>query len=79
MASVFKFQTDFCYDFVAQRFISSRAHPNGIFASARKSRVGCKWKKMFCITVWIKETFNVKIVLNMLRINIENTTRPILH
>ena len=34
VASVF--QTDF-YDFVAQRFISLRAHPNGIFASARLS------------------------------------------
>jgi len=39
MASVFKFQTDFCHDFVAQRFILSRAHPNGIIASARESRV----------------------------------------
>jgi len=39
MESVFKFQTDFCHDFVSQRFISSRAHPNGIFASARESRV----------------------------------------
>jgi len=39
MASVFKFQTDFCHDFVAQRFISSRTHRNGIFASARESRV----------------------------------------
>jgi len=29
----------FFYDFVAQRFISSHAHPNGIFASARESRV----------------------------------------
>jgi len=33
MASVFKFQTDFYHDFIAQRFISSSAHPNGIFAS----------------------------------------------
>ena len=30
---------------------------------------------MFCITVLIRETFNVRIMLNMLRINIENTTR----
>ena len=29
----------FVHDFVAERFISSRAHPNGIFASARESRV----------------------------------------
>jgi len=39
MASVFKFQTDFCHDFVAHRFVLSRAHHNGIFASARESRV----------------------------------------
>ena len=32
-------------------------------------------EKVFCITVLKKETFNVRIVLNMLRINIENTTR----
>jgi len=39
MASVFKFQTDLFYDFVVQRLISSRAHPNGIFASTCESRV----------------------------------------
>jgi len=51
MASVFKFQTDFCNDFVAQRFILSRAHPNGIFASARESRVVWKRKNVlhYCI------------------------------
>jgi len=52
MASVFKFQTDFCHDFVAQRFISSRTQPNGIFANARESRVVWLWKKIvlhYCI------------------------------
>jgi len=39
MAPVFKFQTDFIHDFVAERFISSCAHLNGIFASARESQV----------------------------------------
>ena len=39
MASVFKFKTDFFHDFVAERFISSRAPPNGFFASARESSV----------------------------------------
>jgi len=29
----------FYHDLVTHRFISSRAHPNSIFASARKSRV----------------------------------------
>jgi len=42
----------------------------------------CTWKsgsfvmeKMFCITALIRKTFNASIMLNMLRINIENTTR----
>jgi len=39
MATVFKFQTDCCHDFIAQRLISSRGHPNGIFVSERESRV----------------------------------------
>jgi len=38
-ALVFKFQADFFHNFVAQRFISSRAQPNGIFASARENQV----------------------------------------
>jgi len=39
MASVFKFQPDFFHDFLAQRFISSHAHTNGIFTSAHESQV----------------------------------------
>jgi len=44
----------------------------------------CEWtwksgslvmEKRFCITVLIRETLNVKIMLDMLKINIENTTR----
>jgi len=57
MASVFKFQTSFCHDFLAQRRISSRANR---FASARESRVVWLCKKIFCITVLIKETLKGK-------------------
>jgi len=75
MASVLKFQTDFFHDFVVQRFFSSRAHPNGIFCKCTWKSGSVVMEKMFCITVLIRETFNVRIMLNMLRKNIENTTR----
>jgi len=52
--------------------ISSRGHPNFIFA---KSRVLLVMNKMFCTSVLIENTFNVKIMLNMPRINIENMAR----
>ena len=70
METVLKFQIKFFHDVVVQRLILSHGHPNGIFCE-------CTWKpsslvrnKMLCITVLIRETFNVKIMLNMLRINI---------
>ena len=39
MASVFKFQTNLFHDFVVQRLILLCAHPYGVFASTRESRV----------------------------------------
>jgi len=57
------------HDYVTQRLISSRDHPNGIFASARGSRVLMVMDKMLCTTVLISEPLNVRIMLNILIIN----------
>jgi len=68
MATVFKFQVMIFHATI--EFITWS--PKCFFCE-------CTWKpdifvinKMLCITVLIKETLNVKIMLNMLRINIEN-------
>ena len=55
--------------------ISSRGHQHGIFYEARGNPGTLVMNKILYNTTLIAETFNVKIMLNMPRINIENTVR----
>jgi len=75
MAKEFKFVNQNSHDYVTKILILSRGHPNYIFANTRGSRKLLVLNIMFCSTVLIKETFNVKIMLNMPRIYIENWVR----
>ena len=61
----------YSHDFVMQILTLSHGNPNYILASVRGSRVLLVMNKMFCTTVLIEETFNVKIMLNMPGINFE--------
>jgi len=73
MATVFNFQTNI---HICQANINFITWPPILyFASAHGSRVGLVINKMFCPSVMIEGSFNVKTMLNMPRINIENRIR----
>jgi len=76
MATVFNLQTDFNMIMMPKDyFLRHVVTKKSIFVRARENPSTLVMNKIVNSTVLIAETFNVKIMLNMPRINIKNTVR----